>query len=89
MKHLCWKMPICATALVAFRIWFINRRTAVFTGSSLRPVIFLVIESGALYSITLLAMLILYVTQSPFQYVLVDAVGRLKMHFHGSFSLTK
>jgi hypothetical protein len=61
-------------ALVAFRIWFINRQTIVFTGYSMRPIIFLVIESGAVYSLTLLVLLVLYKVQSWFQYVVLDAV---------------
>ncbi|KAF8325936.1 hypothetical protein F5887DRAFT_1065154 [Amanita rubescens] len=64
---------VICTALVAFRIWFINRQTIVFTGYSMRPVIFLVVESGAVYSLTLLVLLILYKVQSWFQYVVLDA----------------
>ena len=36
---------------------------------------FLVIESGAIYSATLMTLLILYKTGSWFQYVLLDAVS--------------
>ena len=43
----------------------------------MRPIIFLVIESGAVYSLTLLVLLILYKAQSWFQYVLLDAVRRI------------
>lgn len=66
-------------ALVAFRIWFINRQTIVFTGYSMRPIIFLVIESGAVYSVTLLVLLVLYKSQSWFQYVVLDAVRPIRL----------
>ncbi|PFH47786.1 hypothetical protein AMATHDRAFT_122242, partial [Amanita thiersii Skay4041] len=78
-----WSLPfaslslatnIIATGLVAFRIWYINRRTIVFTGHDLRPIMLLIIESGAVYSTTLLALLILYNVGSWFEYVLLDAV---------------
>ncbi|KAF9266138.1 hypothetical protein L218DRAFT_996909 [Marasmius fiardii PR-910] len=65
---------IC-TLLVAFRIWHINRATAAFTNRNLTPVVFLVIESGAIYSVTLIALLILYRVESWFQYVLLDAIS--------------
>lgn len=63
-------------ALVAFRIWHnMKRESAVFGGGrNLRPVLFLVVESGAVYSATLLALLVLYKTESWFQYVLLDVV---------------
>ncbi|KAJ3748814.1 hypothetical protein DFH05DRAFT_1456767 [Lentinula detonsa] len=52
---------IC-TALVAYRICW-------------NPVMLLVIESGAIYSATLLSLLILYKAESWFQYVLLDAIS--------------
>lgn len=45
-----------------------------FVQSSYRPVMILVIESGAVYSATLISLLILYKQSSWFQYVLLDAV---------------
>ncbi|OCB90902.1 hypothetical protein A7U60_g1863 [Sanghuangporus baumii] len=64
---------IICTALVAARIWKLNRSIMSFASHSYRPIIILVIESGAVYSVTLLALLILYKAQSWFQYVLLDA----------------
>jgi len=66
---------VVCTALVAFRIWNINRQNFLAVGHSLRPVMLLVIESGAIYSATLLTLLILYKANSWFQYVLLDAVS--------------
>ncbi|KAJ3934723.1 MAG: hypothetical protein NXY57DRAFT_1106944 [Lentinula lateritia] len=65
---------IC-TALVAYRIWYVNRAVINFTHHSWNPVMLLVIESGAIYSATLLSLLILYKTESWFQYVLLDAIS--------------
>ncbi|KAF8896594.1 hypothetical protein BD779DRAFT_1668355 [Infundibulicybe gibba] len=66
---------IICTSLIAFRIWYVNHQCTAFSSRSLRPVLRLVIESGAIYSITLLVLLILYKTHSWFQYVVVDAVS--------------
>ncbi|KAF8962182.1 hypothetical protein BDZ97DRAFT_1702662 [Flammula alnicola] len=66
---------IICTLLVAYRIWYINRRSISFSEQSLRPIMLLVIESGAIYSATLTTLLILYKTQSWFQYVLLDAIS--------------
>lgn len=61
-------------AIVAYRIWSINRESIIFSQGSLRPIMLLVIESGAIYSATLTTLLILYKEQSWFQYVILDAV---------------
>ncbi|KLO11938.1 hypothetical protein SCHPADRAFT_447293 [Schizopora paradoxa] len=74
---------LLCTALVALRIWAVNR--AVLRGlaggaglrRSYRPVLFLVLESGAVYSATLTALLVLYKTSSWFQYVLLDAISSI------------
>lgn len=66
--------PPCPTGLVAFRIWWLNRSIMAFLNHSYYPIMFLVLESGAVYSATLTALLILYKTGSWFQYVLLDAV---------------
>jgi len=66
---------IICTGLVAYRIWYINRQSISFSEHSLRPIMLLVIESGAIYSATLTALLILYKTESWFQYVLLDAIS--------------
>lgn len=68
-----------ATALVAYRIWAINRTHLFlsFRHRNLRPVLVLIVESGALYSATLLALLVLYNADSWFQYVVLDAVSSI------------
>ncbi|KAJ3012592.1 hypothetical protein NUW54_g1821 [Trametes sanguinea] len=67
---------IC-TALVACRVWAMNRSTLSFKHHKLRPVMVLIVESGACYSATLLALLILYNVNSWFQYVVLDAVSAI------------
>ena len=62
-------------ALVAYRIWIINRKHLAFRHRKLRPLMLLIVESGALYSATLLALLILYNVDSWFQYVVLDAIS--------------
>jgi len=66
---------IVCTSLVALRIWWINRSIMTFLDHNYYPIIFLVLESGAVYSATLTALLILYKTGSWFQYVLLDAIS--------------
>ncbi|KAI9059657.1 hypothetical protein FKP32DRAFT_1679718 [Trametes sanguinea] len=66
---------IICTGLVALRIWRLNRAIMQFAQRSYRPVLFLVLESGAVYSFTLTALLILYKTGSWFQYVLLDSIS--------------
>ncbi|KAF7317773.1 hypothetical protein MKEN_00865100 [Mycena kentingensis (nom. inval.)] len=67
---------IC-TILVAARIYYVNKLFESFNmmSTSLRPIALLVIESGMVYSATLMTLLILYQTESWFQYVLLDAVS--------------
>lgn len=50
-----------------------------FVDHSYRPIMLLVLESGAVYSATLTTLLILYKTGSWFQYVLLDAVRPLPL----------
>ncbi|KAI0714622.1 hypothetical protein C8Q76DRAFT_795482 [Earliella scabrosa] len=66
-----------ATGLLAWRIWTISRRTEPFTyrGSSLRPLMRVVLESGALYSLTVLAALVLFLARSNGVYVVLDMIS--------------
>ena len=75
-------------ALVAYRIWVINRKHLSFRHRKLRPVMVLIVESGAFYSATLLALLILYNVDSWFQYVVLDAVSPIVVSvIHVQFAL--
>ena len=61
-------------ALIAVKIWKINRFSSQFVGHSLTPVMLVVIESGAVYSCTLIALLGCYLTNSWAQYLILDSV---------------
>ncbi|KAL1743351.1 hypothetical protein HDZ31DRAFT_41158 [Schizophyllum fasciatum] len=65
-----------ATALLAYRLWSAERgATHWHSGrSSIRPILLIVIDAGVLYSITLLCALILFVSQSRAQYVVLDMI---------------
>jgi len=68
---------IICTALVAYRIWHVNRSVITFTNRSWHPVTLLIVESGAIYSVTLISLLILYKSESWFQYVVLDSVSSI------------
>ncbi|KAJ6620362.1 hypothetical protein B0H10DRAFT_2022550 [Mycena sp. CBHHK59/15] len=67
---------LTATALLAYRLWTIDRniqRSRVGGGLTI-PVLLVVVDAGALYSITLCAALVCFVLQSNGQYVVLDMV---------------
>ncbi|PFH47758.1 hypothetical protein AMATHDRAFT_50049 [Amanita thiersii Skay4041] len=66
---------LIATGLVAYRIWYINKKGLAFSHRKLYPIMILIIESGAVYSAAMLALLILYMADSWFQYVVLDAIS--------------
>lgn len=62
-------------ALLAYKIWTVNRRVSSFKSDNLLgPVLHVIIESGAIYSATITAALITFVIGSPGVYVLLDMV---------------
>lgn len=72
---------LLSLALIATKIWTINSFTAAHVvENKMRPVLFVILESGAIYSCTLLTLLGTYLAQSWAQYLLLDAV-RLFLHF--------
>ncbi|KAJ6598008.1 hypothetical protein B0H10DRAFT_735018 [Mycena sp. CBHHK59/15] len=65
-----------ATALLAYRLWTIDRNvhgSRVGRGVTI-PVLMVIIDAGALYSVTLLAALLCFVSKSNGQYVVLDMV---------------
>jgi hypothetical protein len=66
-----------STMLLAYRIWSIDRSVSRVraTQGPLRPLLEVVIDSGVLYSVTLLAALSCFVAKSTGQYVVLDMVG--------------
>jgi len=67
---------VICTTLVGYRVWRINKKGIGFSSSHrrLRSVMVLIVESGAVYSAALMALLILYEADSWFQYVVLDAI---------------
>jgi len=66
---------ICTT-LIATKIWRINSFTAAHVfENKMRPVMLVVLESGAIYSGTLFALLVSYLVHSWAQYLILDAVS--------------
>lgn len=67
--------------LLAFRIWHVKRQSSKYLNHNrLTPILRVVIESGAIYSFTITAALITFVTKSNGVYVLLDMV-RPSPHF--------
>ena len=61
--------------LLAYRIWKTNRIVHQYKAvDRLSPVLRVVIESGAIYSVTITAALVTFVCQSPGVYVILDMV---------------
>ncbi|THU98438.1 hypothetical protein K435DRAFT_660995, partial [Dendrothele bispora CBS 962.96] len=69
----------CCTTLIAARIWWSHRRMAgnnmAVYGRSVMPAAVIIIESGAIYSVCLIILLILYLSGSFAQYIALDAVS--------------
>jgi hypothetical protein len=67
-----------ATGLLALRIWQVYRKTGGCSGPISETVFYrfgrVLVESGMLYSTSLLIALILYVCKSNGQYVMIDCV---------------
>lgn len=54
----------------SYRIWRVNMQTSKTLGaSSLWPVVVIILESGAIYSSTLLLLLVTYLSNSQSQYI--------------------
>ncbi|KAF8625050.1 hypothetical protein AX15_005580 [Amanita polypyramis BW_CC] len=65
---------LIGTGLVAYKLWRINHEEFRRSSRRLYPVLLVIVESGAIYSAALLVLLILYKSDSWFQYVIVDTV---------------
>ncbi|EPQ51068.1 hypothetical protein GLOTRDRAFT_123329 [Gloeophyllum trabeum ATCC 11539] len=66
---------LTATMMLAYRIWRVDRSVAEMRrASSLKGVLRVVLDAGALYSITLLSALIPFICKSNGQYVVLDMI---------------
>ncbi|KIJ24744.1 hypothetical protein M422DRAFT_72321 [Sphaerobolus stellatus SS14] len=61
------------TSSIAGRIWFTTRKVKNYSGNrSLMPIVIVLIESGALYAASCIALVISYLLGSNAQYIVVD-----------------
>jgi len=68
---------IFCTSLIAVKIWKINSLSSQFVAHSLTPVMLVVVESGAIYSCCLIALLVCYLTGSWGQYLILDSIASI------------
>ena len=62
--------------LLVFKIWSISRQSAQYRSNSVvSPTLRVIIESGAIYSMTITIALVLFAVKSPAQYILLDLVS--------------
>ncbi|KAI9058981.1 hypothetical protein FKP32DRAFT_1614473 [Trametes sanguinea] len=67
---------LSSTILLAGRIWTVARRSAQYRSSNIfSPVLRVIIESGAIYSMTITAALISFVVQSNGVYIMLDMIS--------------
>ncbi|CAL1707855.1 unnamed protein product [Somion occarium] len=66
---------VICTGLLAFKIWRVNKLSTRVGATNLMPVLLVVVESGAIYSATLITLLATYLAGSWAQYLLLDAVS--------------
>lgn len=70
-----------SSGLLAYRIWNTSRIVQQYKISDqISPVLRVVIESGAIYSMTITAALVTFICQSPGVYIILDMV-RLNSFF--------
>lgn len=63
--------------MIALRIWYVDRSSGKYRQggqSNLQPVMVVVIESGAIYSSWLLALMAAYLANSWFHYIFLESV---------------
>ncbi|KAN0082383.1 hypothetical protein V8E55_008178 [Tylopilus felleus] len=68
---------LLATVLLIARIWYVDWKATRFRShqsSQLRPILHILIDAGAFYSLTLVVALICFVNESNGQYVILDMV---------------
>ncbi len=73
------------TVILALKIWQVARRSARYlSGSSLTPILRVIVESGAVYSVTVAAALVAFLIKSNVVYVILDlasCIHRLSIFF--------
>ncbi|KAF7761594.1 hypothetical protein Agabi119p4_9586 [Agaricus bisporus var. burnettii] len=85
-------LNFCCTVAIVARIWETRRSVASISGRSLYPVMAVIIESGAIYTASVLCLLVSYLVNSNGQYPALDLITPLvgvvfclivlQIHFH-------
>ncbi|KAG9308482.1 hypothetical protein JVU11DRAFT_11826 [Chiua virens] len=68
---------LLTTLLLAYRIWSIDRKATSMRDpgkSPLRPILYIIMDAGLIYSVSLFAALICFANQSNGQYVILDTL---------------
>jgi hypothetical protein len=72
---------IIVTSLIAGRIWWLSRNIRTYLGqrhqAKYYKAIGIIIESGAIYAISLLILLVLYTSKTNAQYIVYDALSQI------------
>jgi len=63
------------TALISYRIWSINRNMKLVGASDLMSVIVIVVESAAIYTASMFAFMVAYLTKSNLQFPFLDMLS--------------
>ncbi|KAI1782843.1 hypothetical protein LXA43DRAFT_386764 [Ganoderma leucocontextum] len=67
---------LVTTLIIAYRIWMVVRRsTDYLSQSSLTPVLCVIVESGAIYSVAITAALITFAAKSNYVFVILDLLS--------------
>jgi len=70
---------LIATSILALKLWLVHRRSSriLATGSQVYPMLLIIVESGALYSMSLVAMLATYLSGSESSSVVLDMICQI------------
>ena len=80
-------LTIVNKALIAAKIWWSEYQARdLIRSRTLSPVIKIVVESGAIYSITLICLLVSYLCGSWAHYVFLDMVGHSILYYMPLFN---
>lgn len=81
MISLCFSgladIPVYRSGLLAYRIWLVHKRSNEYLSSErkgLSMILRVVIESGAIYSVTIIIALVCFLVNSPGVYVVLNLV---------------
>ncbi|KAH8078721.1 hypothetical protein BXZ70DRAFT_657789 [Cristinia sonorae] len=67
---------LLSTSVLAYRIWSVNRRASVFVAyKRLTPILIVILESGAIYSVTVAAALIAFLVNSVGSFIILDLIS--------------